>query len=132
MSGLTGRVRTAEGWPVPNAVLTVTDMSGRQIARTEADETGTVRTEPLPAGMHTAVLTAVGFEPVARIAQISATGSGALGEVMLTPSAATVTSPPPGPSTIDTGLGLRRTGADVLPPEPAPLRGAEQRRVGEI
>ncbi|MGW5437104.1 YceI family protein [Nocardia asteroides] len=101
MSGLTGRVRTAEGWPVPNAVLTVTDMSGRQIARTEADETGTVRTEPLPAGMHTAVLAAVGFEPVARIAQISATGSGALGEVVLAPSAATVSSPPPGPWTID-------------------------------
>ncbi|MEV0078355.1 YceI family protein [Nocardia neocaledoniensis] len=101
MSGLTGRVRTAEGWPVPNAVLTVTDMSGRQIARAVADETGAVRTEPLAAGAHTAVLTAVGFEPVARIAQISATGSGAIGEVVLTPTAATVTAPPPGPWTID-------------------------------
>ncbi|MEV0064239.1 YceI family protein [Nocardia sp. NPDC050718] len=99
MSGLTGRVRTAAGWPVPNAVLTVTDMSGRQIARGEADETGSVSTDPLPAGMHTAVLTAVGFEPVARIAQISATGTGALGEVVL--AAATVTSPPPGRWTID-------------------------------
>ncbi|MGV9435850.1 carboxypeptidase-like regulatory domain-containing protein, partial [Nocardia sp. NPDC003648] len=50
MSGLTGRVRTAQGWPVPNAVLTVTDKSGRQLARREADETGSVRTDPLPAG----------------------------------------------------------------------------------
>ncbi|MGW0404647.1 YceI family protein [Nocardia sp. NPDC003246] len=101
MSGLTGRVRTAQGWPVPNAVLTVTDKSGRQLARREADETGSVRTDPLPAGMHTAVLTAVGFEPVARIAQISATGTGALGLGVGAPGGATVTSPPPGPWTID-------------------------------
>ncbi|NNH69564.1 hypothetical protein HLB23_06725 [Nocardia uniformis] len=101
MSGLTGRVRTAAGWPVPDAVLTVTDMTGRQLAHAIADETGAVNTELLPAGVHTAVLTAVGFGPVARVAQISAAGTGVLGEVVLTPVAGTVTAPPPGPWTID-------------------------------
>lgn len=101
MSGLTGRACTAEGWPVPDAVLTVTDMTGRQIARAVVDETGTVATEPLPAGMHTAVFTAVGFGPVARVAQISSTGAGALGDVVLTPEAGAVAPPPPGPWTID-------------------------------
>ncbi|MEV6661517.1 YceI family protein [Nocardia fluminea] len=101
MSGLTGRVRTAEGWPVPDAVLTVTDMTGAQIARAVVDETGAVRTAPLPSGVHTAVLTAVGFGPVARTAQISVTGAGALGEVVLVPVAGAVTLPPPGPWTID-------------------------------
>lgn len=101
MSGLTGRVRTAEGWPVPDAVLTVTDMTGSQIARAVVDETGAVSTDLLPAGIHTAVLTAVGFEPVARIAQISPTGTGALGEVVLVPAMGTVALPPPGPWTID-------------------------------
>ncbi|MET9026434.1 YceI family protein [Nocardia sp. NPDC004168] len=101
MSGLTGRVRTAQGWPVPNAVLTVTDMTGRQIARAVVDETGAVGTELLPAGVHTAVLTAVGFEPVARTVRISPAGTGVLGEMVLAPIAGTVAAPPPGPWTID-------------------------------
>jgi hypothetical protein len=33
MSGLTARIHTAEGWPVPDAVLAVTDSGGRQLAR---------------------------------------------------------------------------------------------------
>ncbi|WP_327098069.1 YceI family protein [Nocardia vinacea] len=101
MSGVTGRVCTVQGWPVPDAVLTVTDMRGRQIARAVADETGEVGTELLPAGVHTAVLTAVGFEPVARSVQISSVGTGVLGEVVLVPVEGAVASPPPGPWTID-------------------------------
>ncbi|MEV6138115.1 YceI family protein [Nocardia sp. NPDC051990] len=101
MSGLTGRVCTAQGWPVPDAVLTVTDMRGHQIARAVVDETGAVGTELLPAGVHIAVLTAVGFEPVARTVQISAAGTGVLGEVVLVPVVGAVASPPPGPWTID-------------------------------
>ncbi|MFI6867695.1 YceI family protein [Nocardia sp. NPDC050406] len=101
MSGLTARVRTAEGWPVADAVLTVTDMTGRQLARALADDTGSVRTDPLPPGVHTAVLTAVGFEPMAQIANISAAGAGALGELVLTPVATAISTPPPGPWTID-------------------------------
>ncbi|WP_433621959.1 YceI family protein [Nocardia sp. CA-120079] len=101
MSGLTGRVCTTQGWPVPDAILTVTDMRGRQITRAVVDETGAVGTELLPAGVHTAVLTAVGFEPVARTVQISPAGTGALGEVVLLPVAGAMAAPPPGPWTID-------------------------------
>ncbi|MEU7763909.1 YceI family protein [Nocardia sp. NPDC049190] len=101
MTGLTARIRTTEGWPVPNAVLTVTDMSGRQVARAVADETGAVDTEPLPPGVHTAVLTAAGYQPVARTVQISSAGTGFLGENALAPEAGAVALPPAGSWTID-------------------------------
>lgn len=101
MTGLSARIRTAEGWPVPNAVLTVTDMSGRQIARAVADDTGAAATEALPPGVHTAVLTAPGYQPVARVAQISSEGRCSLGEIALAPAAGVVELPPPGPWMID-------------------------------
>ncbi|WP_327119735.1 YceI family protein [Nocardia sp. NBC_01730] len=101
MTGLSARVRNADGWPVPEVVLTVTDMSGRQIARAVTDATGAVATEPLPPGICTAVLTAAGYQPVARTAQVSSAGTGSLGEIALAPVAGAVTLPPPGPWTID-------------------------------
>ncbi|WP_459546138.1 YceI family protein [Nocardia sp. X0981] len=101
MTGLTARIRTTEGWPVPDAVLTVTDSTGHQIGRAVADGTGAVDTGPLPSGFHTAVLTAPGYQPVARTAQISATGAGSLGDITLVSVAGTVTLPPAGPWTID-------------------------------
>jgi polyisoprenoid-binding protein YceI len=82
-------------------VLTVTDLSGRQLGRAVADPTGAAATEPLPAGLHTAVVTAPGFRPVAQLARISADGSGALGEVALAPEERAIDIPPPGPWTID-------------------------------
>lgn len=101
MTGLTAYVRSTEGWPVPNAVLTVTDMRGRQIGRAIAEESGVVTTEPLPPGFHTAVFTAPGYQPLARTAQISSTGAGSLGDITLVSMAGTVALPPPGPWTID-------------------------------
>ncbi|MFD4196969.1 MULTISPECIES: YceI family protein [Amycolatopsis] len=101
MSGLRAQIRTAEGWAVANAVLTVTDMSGQQVARAVADETGAVVTPPLPAGVYTAVLTAAGYAPVARTAQIGSDGSGSLGDLVVTPVAGAVELPPAGPWTID-------------------------------
>ncbi|MEU4311319.1 YceI family protein [Nocardia sp. NPDC024068] len=100
-AGLTARIRGADGWPVPHAVLTVTDMSGRQLTRAVADDTGAVSTEPLPPGVHTAVLTAAGYEPAARAVQISAAGRAALGDLALTAVAEAVAVPPAGPWTID-------------------------------
>ncbi|GAB3506694.1 YceI family protein [Amycolatopsis cihanbeyliensis] len=99
--GLSARVRTAEGWPVPNVTLTVTDGAGRQVARVPADAEGTVTTEPLPPGIYTAVLVAAGYLPQARTAQIGSNGTGSLGEVTLAPAAGTVKLPPPGPWVID-------------------------------
>ncbi|MET9490136.1 MULTISPECIES: YceI family protein [unclassified Nocardia] len=101
MSGLTAQIRSAEGWPVSGAVLTVTDLTGQQLARAVAGATGAAETDPLPPGMHTAVITAPGHQPVAQLARISAAGTGTLGEIMLAPEANAVTVPPPGPWTID-------------------------------
>ncbi|MEU6645973.1 YceI family protein [Saccharomonospora sp. NPDC046836] len=101
MSGLTGRVRSAEGWAVENAVLTVTDLAGKQTARVDADVRGAVATEPLPPGVYTAVVTAAGYLPVARTAQIAGDGTGSIGEITLAAEDGAVELPPAGPWVID-------------------------------
>jgi polyisoprenoid-binding protein YceI len=101
MSGLRARIRTVEGWAVEHAVLTVTDLTGQQVARVVADAKGAVTTESLPPGLYTAVVTSPGHNPIARTAQISSDGSGSLGEVRLVPAAGTIELPPPGPWVID-------------------------------
>jgi polyisoprenoid-binding protein YceI len=101
MSGLHARIRTVEGFAVGHAVLTVTDLDGQQVARTVADATGVVATQPLPPGLYTAVITSAGLTPMARTARIGADGSGSLGELTLAPAAGAVELPPPGPWTID-------------------------------
>ncbi|TNC26070.1 YceI family protein [Amycolatopsis alkalitolerans] len=101
MTGLNARIQTAEGWAVEGTVLTVTDMSGHQVARAVSDAKGAVDTQPLPPGVYTAVLTAAGYNPVARTAQIGSDGTGSLGEIPLQPVAGSVEPPPPGPWTID-------------------------------
>lgn len=99
--GLWARAVTATGSPVDNAVLTVTDLSGSQLARVEVDERGTAATTPLPGGTHTAVLTAAGYLPAARMAQIGPDGIGTLGEVALEEEPSSVELPAAGPWTID-------------------------------
>lgn len=101
MSGLNAHIKNAEGWAVENAVLTVTDMNGQQVARAVADATGTVTTQPLAPGIYTAVLTAAGYTPVARTAQIGSDGAGSLGEIGLVAAPDALELPPPGPWTID-------------------------------
>ncbi|HVV23376.1 MAG TPA: YceI family protein [Pseudonocardiaceae bacterium] len=75
--------RTTDGWPLATAVLTVTDLSGVQVARVGADDDGQLTTEPLPPGSYTAILTANGFAPLARTAVVTASGSASLGTVSL-------------------------------------------------
>lgn len=101
MSGLNARIRNADGWAVGSAVLTVMDMSGHQVARVVADATGEVSTERLPPGVYTAVLTAAGYTPVARTAQVGSDGAGTLGEIPLAPAAGALELPPSGPWVID-------------------------------
>lgn len=101
MPGLSGSIRTQDGLAVGHAVLTVTDLEGQQVARAEADAGGRVATEPLPGGTYTAVVTAAGYRPVARTAQVAGDGTGSIGEVVLTEEEAAVELPPPGPWTID-------------------------------
>ena len=52
--GLTARIRTRDGWAVSHAVVTVTDMTGAQVLRAEADDEGAVRdaTELAPGAVH--------------------------------------------------------------------------------
>ncbi|MFJ9612518.1 YceI family protein [Streptomyces noursei] len=100
-AGVRAQVRTRDGWAVQHAVLTVTDMTGAQVLRANADEDGAVRSaEPLPAGPYTVIVTAVGYAPVASSAIVTASGRMDVGTVVLARQGG-VELPPPGPWTID-------------------------------
>jgi polyisoprenoid-binding protein YceI len=98
--GLRARVRTKDGWAVQHAVLTVTDMTGNQILRATADDDGVVRTEALPQGAYTVIVTAVGYQPAASTAMVSSSGRADLGNLVLARQGG-VELPPPGTWTID-------------------------------
>jgi polyisoprenoid-binding protein YceI len=98
--GVTASIRSTDGWAVPGAVLTVTDMTGRQVARAAADDDGEATTGPLAAGTYTAILMAPGFVPAARTALVTASGTADLGVIRLDRSS-DVQLPPPGRWTID-------------------------------
>lgn len=98
--GVTALVRTPDGWPVPHAVLTVTDPAGAQVTRAAADEEGRLVTDPLPGGTYTAIITAGGFQPVARTILVTASGSARLGTLALA-RVAGLELPGPGLWTID-------------------------------
>ncbi|HET6856928.1 MAG TPA: YceI family protein [Streptomyces sp.] len=99
--GLRAQVRTRDGWAVQHAVVTVTDMTGAQVLRTNADDEGSVRTEaPLPAGPYTVVVTAAGYAPTASTALVTASGRADAGTFVLARQGG-VELPPPGPWTID-------------------------------
>jgi polyisoprenoid-binding protein YceI len=99
-TGVQAQVRSGDGWAVPHAVLTITDLGGQQVARVDADDAGLVATQPLPAGSYTAILTAAGYTPTARTAVVTSSGAAALGVVVLDRMGG-VELPPPGIWTID-------------------------------
>ena len=98
--GVTAQVQSRDGWAVRSAVLTVTDLAGRQAARAEGDEEGRAVTGPLPPGTYTAIIMAPGYAPAARTAVVTASGSAMLGAVTLE-RAGGAALPPPGRWTID-------------------------------
>ncbi|MFD5699207.1 YceI family protein [Streptomyces lasiicapitis] len=99
--GLSARVRTRDGWAVPHAVVTVTDMTGTQVLRAEVDAEGVVRdATELAAGPYTVIVTAVGYAPAAATALVTASGRADVGNVVLARAGGTEL-PPPGPWTID-------------------------------
>ncbi|MFH8793786.1 YceI family protein [Streptomyces sp. NPDC017941] len=99
--GLAGRIRTRDGWAVPHAVVTVTDMTGTQVLRAGVDGEGAVRdTTRLAAGPYTVIVTAVGYAPAAATALVTASGRAEIGTVVLARAGGTEL-PPPGPWTID-------------------------------
>ncbi|MEN8649954.1 YceI family protein [Streptomyces sp. 21So2-11] len=99
--GLRAQVRTRDGWALQHAVVTVTDMTGTQVLRADADEEGAVRTDvPLPSGPYTVVVTAAGYAPTASTALVTASGRADAGTFVLARQGG-VELPPPGPWTID-------------------------------
>lgn len=81
---VTGRVTTPDGWPVPEAVLTVTDPAGRQAARVAADGDAAFTAAGLAAGTYTVIATAPGHHPMARTATVTPDRRTDLGTVTLT------------------------------------------------
>jgi polyisoprenoid-binding protein YceI len=99
--GLTAKIRTRDGWAVSHAVVTVTDMTGSQVLRAEADAEGAVRdATPLEPGAYTVIVTAVGYAPAAASALVTASGRAEVGTVTLARQGGTEL-PPPGPWTVD-------------------------------
>ncbi|GKQ38563.1 YceI family protein [Streptomyces sp. A012304] len=98
---LTARIRTRDGWAVSHAVVTVTDMTGTQVLRAEADQEGVVRdATALAPGAYTVIVTAVGYAPAAASALVTASGRVGIGTVTLARQGGTEL-PPPGPWTVD-------------------------------
>ncbi|MFG1708398.1 YceI family protein [Nonomuraea sp. M3C6] len=93
-------MRTKDGWAVQHAVVTVTDMSGNQVLRAEANTEGVVATAPLAPGVYTVVVTAVGYTPIASTAIATASGTADLGTLVLARRGG-MELPPPGVWTID-------------------------------
>jgi polyisoprenoid-binding protein YceI len=86
---------------VSHAVVTVTDMTGTQVLRAEADPEGAVRdSSELQPGAYTVIVTAVGYAPAAASAIVTASGRAEVGTVTLARQGGTEL-PPPGPWTID-------------------------------
>ncbi|MGW4965159.1 YceI family protein [Nonomuraea sp. NPDC004186] len=98
--GLHALVRTKDGWAVQHAIVTVTDLTGQQVARAEADAEGVVSTGPLAPGVYTAVATAAGYTPAAMTAIATGSGAAELGTVVLARQGG-VDLPPPGIWTLD-------------------------------
>jgi polyisoprenoid-binding protein YceI len=76
-------VRTGDGWPVPGAVLTVIDGAGNQVARVQGDGDGGAIAAGLSRGTYTAIMTAAGYQPVARTAFVPEAQTAELGVVEL-------------------------------------------------
>lgn len=100
-TGVRAQIRTRDGWPVQRAVLTVTDMTGTQVLRVEADTEGIAQSEEaLPAGPYTVIATAIGYAPAASTALVTSSGRAELGSMVLARQGGHEL-PAPGPWTID-------------------------------
>ncbi|MFR9730475.1 YceI family protein [Saccharopolyspora sp. MS10] len=81
--GVTATVRTGDGWPVPEAALTLIDAGGGQAARVRSDEEGAAVVTGLRPGTYTAIVTTPGYEPLARTTLVRAGQDARLGVLEL-------------------------------------------------
>lgn len=99
-TGVKAKVHSTDGWPVGEAVLTLTDTVGNQVAREQVGSDGAATIPSLEPGLYTVIVTAPGFDPVAKTAMVSATGTCDLGLVTIHRTGGTKL-PPAGVWTID-------------------------------
>ncbi|GAB3968800.1 YceI family protein [Actinoallomurus acanthiterrae] len=71
---VTARIVAPGGWPVEHAILTLTDATGRQAARTSVDSTGRAAIEGVAPGAYTLIVSAAGHQPEARTAVVGPNG----------------------------------------------------------
>lgn len=100
-SSATGRVLTAEGWPVAGATVTVLGMDGRQLGRAVAADDGRFSLEAVPPGPGTLLIAAPAHEPKALTVVVPRDTPWALGELRLARQGGTDV-PPAGIYVLDT------------------------------
>jgi len=98
---LTVRIESGDGWPVPGAVFTLTDLSGQQAGLAIADDQGEARLDLPAAGPYTAIFTAPGFGPTATAVVVPDGRDTKLGTVRLERLSTGTALPEPGVWTID-------------------------------
>lgn len=81
---VTGRVHTSDGWPIAEAVVTLTNARGTEVARVTVASDGTFGTEPLPPGPYVAIISAGSYQPQARTVQVMDSRPTMLGVLSLT------------------------------------------------
>ncbi|MGJ7907835.1 YceI family protein [Actinopolyspora sp. H202] len=111
---VTVRVRTLGGWPLPEAVLTLTDASGTQVGRAPADSAGEATVTALSPGRYTAIVTALGHQPLARTAMVRQGNAVELDGVELSPVGGGDELPEPGLWRIDPAHSAIRAAAKHL------------------
>lgn len=97
---ITGRVHSSDGWPIADAIVTVTDMHGRQAARTIVGADGAFTAAGLSPSAYTVVVSTAGQQPLARTASVRPGQATALG-VLTTARTGGSELPPRGVWTID-------------------------------
>ena len=97
---VTGRVHTTDGWPISDAVVTLTDARGGQVGRMTVSADGSFSTEPLPPGVYIAIVSAGTYQPLARTVQVTEARATTLGVLTLTRSGG-LDLPEPGTWEID-------------------------------
>lgn len=89
---------TSDGWPVPFAVVTIVDATGRQVGGGPVESDGSFAIPNVPDGPVTVITSALGHTPSAR--PVASARGGDLGRVVLTRTGA-LSLPAPGRWTID-------------------------------
>ncbi|MQA97322.1 MAG: hypothetical protein GEV11_22770 [Streptosporangiales bacterium] len=94
-TAITGQVLSPDGWPVPDAIATVTDAAGRQVARISVDSDGALIVPGLRPGGHIVIVSSAGRRPLARTVMVHEGRTTELGLLEL-PSADGLAMPQPG------------------------------------